>query len=702
MIQHENWAKMQDTITSLEANVYKDFEQINALASTQALENLYKEAQESCKNMQQLLPLAKKQLRVTEEHRDISLEQLQVQQKIAKRMFSQDEEKCHQLFRLTKDNKDETYEWYKNRVEDRVEGTCQWFLNHEHFQKWLEQDSGPLLVSADPGCGKSVLAKYLIDCRLPQLATICYFFFKDQVQNTIKQALCALLHQLFSHKPSLIRHAMPEYFKNGPSLANITTSLWDILEQAGQDTETGPVIFVLDALDECTESDFKVLIAMLKRQFQKPETQLGEVKFLLTSRPYDSITSEFQTLVEIFPSIRIPGEDKSDDISQEVNCVIKHRVNQLAKEKTLTTEIKDHLEQQLLKIPHRTYLWVYLVFDYLKSHAFKKTKNGIESTITTLPESVNEAYEGILSKSQDDRMVRRALCIVLAANRPLTLAEMNIAINLDASSRSLERLDLETEEDFKGTLRSWCGLFISIYHGKVYFLHQTAREFLLPELSSSATIPRQHLHWHHSISIHEAHSVLAKSCIVYLDFLNSEIMVLSDENGRAGQHMDNYIFLDYSATNWATHFREACISSDEAIVHSVLRICGPDSKSCLVWFKIYWTSVGSTYSECFTTMMIASYFGHETVVQLLLATGNIDTDSKDNYGRTPLSWAAKNGHEAVVQLLLATGNIDTNSKDKYYGQTPLSWAAQNGHDAVVQLLLATGNINANLKDKDYS
>jgi ankyrin repeat protein len=51
----------------------------------------------------------------------------------------------------------------------------------------------------------------------------------------------------------------------------------------------------------------------------------------------------------------------------------------------------------------------------------------------------------------------------------------------------------------------------------------------------------------------------------------------------------------------------------------------------------------------------------------------------------PLSWAAQRGHEAVVKLLLATGEVDVESKDND-GRTPLSWAAQRGHEAVVKLL----------------
>ncbi|KKF92403.1 Serine/threonine-protein phosphatase 6 regulatory ankyrin repeat subunit B [Ceratocystis platani] len=183
-----------------------------------------------------------------------------------------------------------------NIVETKGQPEFTELFEHDHFRTWLKQESSPLLVSVDPGCGKSVLAKYLIDYGLPRSTTICYFFFKDQDQNTVIQAICALLHQLFSQKPSLIEHAMPQFRKDGQGLVNSTESLWKVLRNAIKDPQTGPVIMVLDALDECAELEFADLMRNVESQSCGDHLGHSKLKYLLTCRPYDQIVSKFRSL----------------------------------------------------------------------------------------------------------------------------------------------------------------------------------------------------------------------------------------------------------------------------------------------------------------------------------------------------------------------------------------------------------------------
>lgn len=83
----------------------------------------------------------------------------------------------------------------------------------------------------------------------------------------------------------------------------------------------------LDALDECAESEVVDLIRNMESQFCSHRLGYGKLRYLLTCRPYNQIVSKFHGLLDAFPNIRIPGEEESETISQEVNHVIMHRVN---------------------------------------------------------------------------------------------------------------------------------------------------------------------------------------------------------------------------------------------------------------------------------------------------------------------------------------------------------------------------------------
>jgi ankyrin repeat protein len=48
---------------------------------------------------------------------------------------------------------------------------------------------------------------------------------------------------------------------------------------------------------------------------------------------------------------------------------------------------------------------------------------------------------------------------------------------------------------------------------------------------------------------------------------------------------------------------------------------------------------------------------------LLLKTGKVEVDLKDNNSRTPLLIVAFRGYKAVVKLLLKTGKVEVDLKD---------------------------------------
>jgi ankyrin repeat protein len=100
-----------------------------------------------------------------------------------------------------------------------------------------------------------------------------------------------------------------------------------------------------------------------------------------------------------------------------------------------------------------------------------------------------------------------------------------------------------------------------------------------------------------------------------------------------------------------------------------------------------------------TPLSYAAGKGYTNIVWQLLARRDVKPDEKDASGRTPLSHAAEGGHEEVVWLLLTRSDIDMHSRDRR-GHTPLFHAAAKGNDAVISMILSRGGAQTYSRDSD--
>ncbi|RYP32081.1 hypothetical protein DL768_011152 [Monosporascus sp. mg162] len=531
-------------------------------------------------------------------------------------------------------------------------------------------------------------------------------FSKDDFedQRSVVSALCCILYQLFKQKRVLLSDAILDQFDiDGETFTSSFGELWHTLINAAKDENAGEIVCLLDAIDECEAQGRSQLDLALRKLYETRRS--FNLKFLLTSRPYGEIYRDFQPIMVLgLPVIHLSGEsdEEVEKISREIDIFIKARVQDIGAQLKLTHKQQDLLLRELMRVPNRTYLWVHLTLKLIEGDV-KIDKTGIFQATSHLPQTVDEAYDRILSKSHDSEKAKKILHIVVAAARPLTLREMNLALALRESDRSYPDLDLRPENRFSQDVRDICGLFVTIIDSRIYLLHQTAKEFLVrnEKMNFSKYVHRS-LKWKHALQPQESHRILAEICIWHL-LLDEFGAPPLDGSWSLSQYVENHTFLDYSAKYWAAHVRELRIGIQNAMTHSILRICDTNSKRYLTWLRIYWTSTNTDFPQGLTTLMIASYFGLRTAVKHLLKIDDSNLNSQDDtYQRSALSWAAGNGFDGVVKLLIKGAGIglkvpkplfgkgadvDAKSND---GRTPLSYGVWNGNAAVAKLLIKAG------------
>lgn len=360
---------------------------------------------------------------------------------------------------------------------------------------------------------------------------------------------------------------------------------------------------------------------------------------------------------------------------------MKVRVAELGESLHLTPETQQRLEQRLLKMEHRTYLWLYLAMDDIRT-MFRNSLQPQEESIQLVPGSVTAAYEKILNRVPSYKVtdIKMILKIIVGARHPLTIEEMAIALGVakSPSSRTAAKAMLNPEGLDK-KIRQLCGLFVFVNNSRVYLIHQTAREFL-----NNNALRNHSGEWIFQQA--DTEELMSEICINYL--------LLDDMDGnppRTG--VDSTAFLEYSAEYWHDHVREMPPLAESKVEAGLHQLYDFTSARFALWYPLFWKAVTYRDRPKMNDIRLAAFNGYKNVIRRLITTHGSTINQPDENGTRALYWASERGHIDIVRLLLDNG-ADVNAHGGRYGDA-LQAASEGGHLEAVQLLLDNGaNIEA--------
>ncbi|KAF4632226.1 hypothetical protein G7Y89_g5909 [Cudoniella acicularis] len=100
-----------------------------------------------------------------------------------------------------------------------------------------------------------------------------------------------------------------------------------------------------------------------------------------------------------------------------------------------------------------------------------------------------------------------------------------------------------------------------------------------------------------------------------------------------------------------------------------------------------------------TLLHLASRWGDDKLVELLLGEDTVVVSIPDKIGRTPLIWAARNRNGKFMYLLLGRKDVQPNLTDNI-GRTALIWAFENEEVDMIRMLLGRDDVNVNMRDSN--
>ena len=401
-----------------------------------------------------------------------------------------------------------------------MEHSASWILRDAYFQTWLIADSSSLLwLHGDPGKGKTMLAISLVQeldnkIRLNNSngQTILTYFFCDSKDDRRKNAtsiLRGIIYQTLTQRPELCIYFRTEYERQKEHLLsspNTLQALWRILQKIFSHPNLERVYIVVDALDECDPESADDLLTLLEPYTRHADCTDNHaelplkhtsciVKILLTSR------NEVAIKQRLFESLEISMEHNAISVDHAVRAYVDLKVQHLQRQKRYDEKLRAFVEEQLLEKAQGTFLWAALACRELSKPAVRLLQT--KTVLQKLPPGLMPLYDRIMGQilsGEDEESRDHAKAILRAmvvAQRPYTLEELAVVTDLPEEYHH----EIAVLEDHVDTL---CGSMVDIRKGLVYFVHASARDYILTTknvLSTPLSLD------HETVAVHCFHHV---------------------------------------------------------------------------------------------------------------------------------------------------------------------------------------------------
>ena len=310
----------------------------------------------------------------------------------------------------------------------------------------------------------------------------------------------------------------------------------------------------------------------------------------------------------------------------------------------------------------------------------KRTKQKVLSTLDKLSKgsaaldaAYSEATKRMDGQLDGDRLLaRRTLSWITYAQRLLTTQELCHALAIEPGDRALNSDKVYDVED----VISVCAGLVTVDEESniIRFVHYTTQEYF----------ERVCLEWNPG-----AQEEIAVACLTYLSFDTFRSGSCADDEAFEQRLAENAL-LDYLAHYWSEHIRPVESTTSRLALAFLYNEALIDSSiQAMTTLKYKYKGYSRSFPNRTSGLHLAARYGLIYLTERFLVgkhgQGNIGADSRDEYGRTPLSLVAEKGHEAVVRLLVERDDVEADSKD-LSDRTPLLRAVKEGHDSIVMLL----------------